>query len=111
MGCPPLLFRRSSSRRMVLYNASMLVFGSLGIFSLAMNTFEPTPWTIEMEAKRKLDAHHSWVTDQERAAYQRKIAEAKMHPDKCMSIAIDGTDKFPHGYPHFWEASKAEKEQ
>ena len=58
------------------------------------------------EAKRKLRLHLSWAHKRERGLYMEKIAKARKEPSKYISIAIDGTDKFPNGFPHFFEVTK-----
>ena len=60
----------------------------------------------QLEAKASLKLHLAWVAVRERGLYAMKCAVAIQTPDKAMSIALDGTDQFTHGFPHFWRATK-----
>ena len=59
------------------------------------------------EAMVRLRAHRQWAHVRERAKFEAKKRRAKGCPD-FISVSMDGTDKFPHGFPHFWETSKSD---
>jgi hypothetical protein len=61
------------------------------------------------EASLRLKHHREWANVQERAYWKQKQDLASTEPEKYISLSIDGTDKFPRGFPHFWEHSKGEK--
>ncbi len=58
------------------------------------------------EAKQRLKLHIAWAHKRERGLYMDKVAQAQQEPHKYISIAIDATEKFPHGFPHFFETTK-----
>ena len=60
-------------------------------------------YTVAKEAMRR---HYRWAHQRERGLYMEKRSQAKLNPAKFLSIAIDGTDKFPNGFPHFKETTK-----
>jgi hypothetical protein len=60
------------------------------------------------EASQRLKIHRQWANVRERAVWKKKITRAHEEPLNYISVSIDGTDKFPNGFPHFWEKSKGD---
>jgi hypothetical protein len=60
------------------------------------------------DAKNRLKMHVAWAHKDERGYYHSKRAQAIREPAEFISIAIDGTDKFPNGFPHFFEKTKSD---
>ena len=58
------------------------------------------------DAKNRLRKHIDWAHKLERGHYHSKRVEAVQNPAACISIAIDGTDKFERGFPHLFEKTK-----
>jgi hypothetical protein len=58
------------------------------------------------EARRKLKLHLAWAHKRERGCYMDKVSQACLEPEKYLSLAMDETDKFPNGFPHFFEITK-----
>ena len=59
-------------------------------------------------ARERLTLHINWALKRERGIYHDKKVKAFQNPLKCISIALDGTDQFINGFPHFWETTKAD---
>ena len=59
-----------------------------------------------LQAKARLSEHLQWAHKLERGLYHKKKMLATSQPASYISIAIDGTDKFPEGFPHFFEKTK-----
>jgi hypothetical protein len=61
-----------------------------------------------MEANERLELHRMWANIRERGWWKTKVDLATQEPLSCLSMSMDGTDKFPNGFPHFWEMSKGD---
>ena len=61
---------------------------------------------LRAEARARYTAHVEWAHIRERGFYHSKRLQADKEPDKYMSIALDGTDQFPYGFPHFRQKQK-----
>ena len=59
-------------------------------------------------AKERLTLHINWALTRERGFYHTKKVGAIHQPLKHISIALDGTDQFINGFPHFWQTTKAD---
>jgi len=57
-------------------------------------------------AKDRLKQHTMWAHTRERGFYHAKRHTAMTEPDKCISLAMDGTAQMPQGFPHFWRKAK-----
>ena len=44
---------------------------------------------------------HLYVVGEERFEYAQRILLAKTHPDKYLSLTIDGSDNSSYGFPYF----------
>ena len=62
----------------------------------------------KLDAKHRLGKHIEWAHKKERGLYHDKRMKAEQHPATHISIAIDGTDRFPNGFPHFFEKTKSD---
>lgn len=58
------------------------------------------------DARDKLKSHLHWAHTRERGFYHTKRDDAIKCPERKISIAMDGTDQFINGFPHFWEVTK-----
>lgn len=61
---------------------------------------------VRLEAKVRLKQHIAWANKRERGHYKFKRTIAIEDPARAISVSIDGTDKFDHGFPHFFEITK-----
>jgi hypothetical protein len=61
---------------------------------------------VREDAKSRLRQHYAWAHKRERGLYGHKTALAVTQPQAYISIAIDATDKFSEGFPHFVEKTK-----
>ena len=61
---------------------------------------------LRAEARARYTAHVEWAHIRERGFYHKKKLQADKEPGKYMSIALDGTDQFPYGFPHFRQKQK-----
>ena len=57
-------------------------------------------------AKDRMAAHIKWAYNKERGFYHAKKHRGRSEPDQCISLAMDGTDQMPAGFPHFWRKAK-----
>lgn len=58
------------------------------------------------ESKARYMEHVQWAHIRERAFYHRKKMQAEQEPNEYMSVALDGTDQMPQGFPHFRQKLK-----
>ena len=59
-----------------------------------------------VRAKLRYKDHVEWAHIRERGDYHSKILKATTEPEKYLSIAVDGTDQMPQGFPHFRQKLK-----
>lgn len=59
--------------------------------------------SVHVERLRRLFLDHLRSVKSSRAAYWDRRREAALHPDRSMSIIIDGSDQVQNGCPYFSE--------
>ena len=63
---------------------------------------------LRAEAKERFAEHVTWAHVRERGFYHSKQQEAVNNPAHFLSVALDGTDQMPNGFPHFGQKIKGD---
>jgi hypothetical protein len=63
---------------------------------------------VRNDARSRLREHRDWANTLERGVYHSKMSKAICSPQEYISISLDGTSKFPQGFPGFPTKAKSD---